>query len=340
MIPRIGVAVVIATLVATQSGFANASSTVSNLTMHRPANPGALLPVNNDPKVGFFGSNLDWPEGITAGPDGNVWATEFWVGEVTRITPSGGITEFPVASTAQSIVTGPDGNLWFTESGADAIGRITPAGVASSFPIGGIDPRGIAVGPDGNLWFTEMDDGYIGRITTSGVVTRFDVSPNGELWGIITGPDGDIWFTDFFKNLIGRFDPKSLKQLSPIMLNAGDNPWALAIGPDHNVWFTGRSSGKIGTVANGKVSEFTIPGPPTPYPDSITTGPDGNLWFTESLSSGIGRFDPTTKRFTARLALPSTDIPTSITAGPGGNLWFTNPSYNSPDDRIGVVQLH
>ena len=39
-----------------------------------------------------------------------------------------------VGSAPQGITSGPDGNLWFTESDASRIGRITPAGVASEFP--------------------------------------------------------------------------------------------------------------------------------------------------------------------------------------------------------------
>src|SRR6266545_4971760 len=75
------------------------------------------------------------------------------------------------------IVAGPDGNLWFTEYTYDAstaaIGRITTAGTLREFglPAGGY-PVGIAAGPDGNLWFTKSPD-KIGRITTSGLVTEF-----------------------------------------------------------------------------------------------------------------------------------------------------------------------
>src|SRR5262245_20144580 len=59
-----------------------------------------------------------------------------------------------------SITAGPDGNLWFTEytTGNIGIGMINPATHAiTDFPIpsANADPRGITAGPDGNLWFTE-----------------------------------------------------------------------------------------------------------------------------------------------------------------------------------------
>ena len=72
------------------------------------------------------------------------------------------------------ITAGPDGNLWFTEFNGDRIGRITPAGVITEFSTGmtaGAQPAFITAGPDGNFWFTEYTGNGIGRITT-GVVTQ------------------------------------------------------------------------------------------------------------------------------------------------------------------------
>ncbi len=73
------------------------------------------------------GSN---PEGITAGPDGNLWFTEG--NNIGRMTPTGAITEFP--NGAGAITAGPDGNLWFTEVYSNKIGKITPPAVSPSFP--------------------------------------------------------------------------------------------------------------------------------------------------------------------------------------------------------------
>ena len=80
------------------------------------------------------------PSGITVGPDGNIWFTEFLNGTVGRITPSGIMTEFPLPSfrAVSGIAAGPDGNLWLTEqSSPDLIGRFTipasPPPPAASF---------------------------------------------------------------------------------------------------------------------------------------------------------------------------------------------------------------
>src|SRR5262249_55529888 len=80
---------------------------------------------------------------IAAGPDGNVWFTEevsegeflvvYDLPQIGRITPTGEITEFSLASfsSPQSIAPGSDGNLWFT--GGNEIGRITSTGTVTLF---------------------------------------------------------------------------------------------------------------------------------------------------------------------------------------------------------------
>ena len=69
-------------------------------------------------------------------------------------------------SVPAGITTGPDGALWFTEYSGDNIGRVTTAGVFAEFPIPSANsqPTGITTGPDGALWFTETGDRKIGRL--------------------------------------------------------------------------------------------------------------------------------------------------------------------------------
>ncbi len=78
------------------------------------------------------------PAGITPGPDGNLWFTEYDGNRLGRITPTGRVTEFPAGTAAGNsparITAGPDGNLWFTRYDGNGIGRITPAGLLSEFP--------------------------------------------------------------------------------------------------------------------------------------------------------------------------------------------------------------
>src|SRR5205823_4806177 len=89
-----------------------------------------------------------FPDGITAGPAGNLWFTEYYGNKIGRITTTGAIAEFPLPadlSDPDGITAGPDGNLWFTEYGGNNIGRITTAGVITEFPLPTAEsgPRGI-----------------------------------------------------------------------------------------------------------------------------------------------------------------------------------------------------
>jgi streptogramin lyase len=69
------------------------------------------------------------------------------------------------------ITAGPDGNVWFTDFRSNVVGLITTAGAITTFadPDGNLDGLGeIALGPDGALWFTSTNSNRIGRIATIG----------------------------------------------------------------------------------------------------------------------------------------------------------------------------
>src|SRR5713101_4336856 len=71
------------------------------------------------------------PYGITAGPDGLLWYTD-WGGQnggyVSKVTTSGTFTQYATTTASSSphgITAGPDGRLWFTESALNKIGAVT-----------------------------------------------------------------------------------------------------------------------------------------------------------------------------------------------------------------------
>jgi len=175
------------------------------------------------------------PHGITSGPDGSLWFTEYDGNKIGRITPAGVITEFPLPvarSFPSGITTGPDGDLWFVESrcvqcengsalpgNVEVIGRITTAGVITEFTtpsnswFDGPLSIGIVTGLDGNVWFTEpgfdstkFDSGdKIGMITPAGVITELHVpTQRSEPLSITNGPDGALWFVERAMNGAGE----------------------------------------------------------------------------------------------------------------------------------------
>src|SRR5438132_1619158 len=77
-------------------------------------------------------------------PGGNALAA---VGDITEYP-------IPTASSDPiGIAAGPDGNLWFTEYNGNNVARVTTSGVFTEYPIptATSTPWGIAAGPDGNL---------------------------------------------------------------------------------------------------------------------------------------------------------------------------------------------
>jgi streptogramin lyase len=118
------------------------------------------------------------PSGITAGPDGALWFTEFQGNKIGRITTAGTITEYPIPtskSAPDEITVGADGALWFSENGGNRIGRITTAGTITEYliPTPGAFPVGITAGPDGALWFADIQQqpsGHHGRTGWCAVV--------------------------------------------------------------------------------------------------------------------------------------------------------------------------
>jgi RHS repeat-associated protein len=128
-------------------------------------------------------------------------------------------TQWSAPGGPQGIVAGPNGNLWFTQYSGNEIGEITTAGAVtepgSSLP-SGAEPKGIAVASDGALWFTEYGIGKIGRITTSGSVTQYATPTSGSQPAAITpGPDGALWFTEAGAQNIGRISPNIVGAPTP-----------------------------------------------------------------------------------------------------------------------------
>jgi streptogramin lyase len=286
------------------------------------------------------------PVRITAGPDGNLWFTEFLSGQIGRIMPGGVVTEFSIPGStglsSSGIVTGPDGNLWFTLADFDLgqvalIGRITTAGAATQFLLSNplSSPYDIAAGPDGNLWFTEanVNGNRIGRITTAGVITEFPLSPPGWPSDITAGPDGSLWFTHPFANKIGRITTGGIVTEFAIP-TASSGPSGITAGADGNLWFTEHDANTIGRITTaGIITEFPVPTSAS-QPRGISAGPDGNLWFTEEAANKIGRI--TTAGVITEFSIPTPGSrPIGITAGADGNLWFTE--YNA--NKIGRVTV-
>jgi streptogramin lyase len=256
----------------------------------------------------------------TAGADGNIWFTQPLYGPppggyLTRITPTGQLTEIPIPTQNQFdplfIISGPDGNIWFTEQTGGQIVKYTLAtGSFTEYPVGG-SPNGITFGPDGNIWFIDYG-GLIGKMTPDGTVTKYS-TPNGALGpsAIITGPDGNLWFSERYGS-VGRITTNG--DITQFPIPSGNGVSSITAGPDGNLWFTELWNNKIGQITpTGQITEYPIP-TENSVPGWITLGPDGNLWFTESSGIKIGRITINTNDTNNPPAISAITVPVAPVA--------------------------
>ena len=279
---------------------------------------------------------LSTPIGITSGPDGALWFTEYAAGRIGRITTGGVFTEYKLPAPSSGpfgIVSGPDGALWFAMAAASKIGRIATNGDIKDFAVvtGTRSVEAIAAGPDGALWYTSGKK--LSRISTLGVIKDFEVGTAIDVvtgtTGFGIGPDGALWYPELALNTIGRAVVAPAISESLVSNRATpDNPLGIARGPDGAMWFTDSGSNRIGRITpGGATNEYTVPSSNV-QPYSITRGPDDAMWFTEFVGNKIGRINSSTGVITEYAGLTANSQPAFIAKGPDGALWFTEYGAN------------
>lgn len=269
---------------------------------------------------------LSEPDALVAGPDSNLWFTEFGASKIGRITPQGAITEFPLPtpnSHPLGLVVGSSGIVWFAEFDGNKIGRYGPNSQFAEYPVPTpqAEPDSIVFGPDGRLWFTEYTGNKIGHLLGNGHIEEFPVpTRDSHPAAIVLGPDGNLWFTERQAGKVARLNPNGSFKEFPLQ-NPNSLPNGLILGPDGNFWFTEIQTNKLGTITTkGAIHELALP-PPNVFPTVIIVGPDNNLWFTERGTNKIARMTLSGKK--TEFSIPTADsYPLGLAPGPDGAVWF------------------
>jgi virginiamycin B lyase len=161
-------------------------------------------------------------EGITAGPEGDMWflgastASRPSAGQVGRITPAGKVSRFPVpgAEGVPQGIAASGGRIWFgveteepTIASVDRRGRIeelplpAPSGGASGYVNSIVRARG------GGVWFVGNIPQILGQVSADGEVRRTLLQSNAAFHrGLAMGPEGDLWATS--NGGLRRIDPR------------------------------------------------------------------------------------------------------------------------------------
>jgi virginiamycin B lyase len=187
-------------------------------------------------------------EGMTLGPDGNVWFLEG--SHVGKITTGGILTEYTYPTdvyTAVGITGGSDGNVWFTyldTSFAGHVAKVSTTGTITAYPIS-CQPYGITSAADGNLWAACASS--IVRVTTAGAATTYPATGlaiSSYYDGIARGPDGNPWFAGSSAGcpIVGEINTAThhiTTHKTPLTCQPGFTQGnSLVAGPDGNIWMT------------------------------------------------------------------------------------------------------
>ncbi len=218
----------------------------------------------------------------------------------------------------QGVTLGPDGQLWFTGGGCGTSGTgpmvqvmSTSGTITNQFTVPGTNggvacPRAIILGSDGNLWFIDStgyqdpvqyyySDYYIWRMTPQGVFTQYEISPIPEsAAGLTNGPNGNVWFTamspysEGSSNYIGYVDVTKATTVSySVQAPCSGAIGAVAYIPGGDLWAViGNSCVADISTAGAVLNTYSTSGSYT-Y-SSIVPGVDSVIW--TDVGNGFLRF--------------------------------------------------
>ena len=276
------------------------------------------------------------PDGIAAGPDGNLWFTERsrqqdradHDGRRHHRVPDPHGRQRPYRHRGRP---GRQPLVHRSSAATRSGGSRRPASSPSSrSPRPAASPRASPPGPDGNLWFTEVGRQQ-DRADHDGRRHHRVPDPDGRQPASTAsrpGPDGNLWFTEVTRQQDradhdGRRhhrvpDPDGRQPARP-----ASRPARTATSGSPRV--RGNKIGRITTA--GVITEFPVPTAGS-SPVGIAAGPDGNLWFTEyARQQDRADHDRPASSPSSRSPRQQQSL-AGIAAGPDGNLWFTEVDGN------------
>ena len=220
----------------------------------------------------------------------------------------------------QGLTIGPDGNLYVADLVSRSVLRFNPSTGAligtfvSPLAIGSL-PYGITFGPDGNLYMADHN-GYIRKFngsTGASMGAFFCNSPSNEQCypiDLAFGPDGNLYVSDQGSRSILQLNGSTLTVMGVFVPNIGPAvhepfPYGLHFGPNGNLyvdWLFYDTTFPTGfniyeyDGSTGAPITFALHNVPA---QDFAFGPDtdiyvaGNSSFTRYSSSGIGAFPST-----------------------------------------------
>ena len=174
-----------------------------------------------DPETGeilnTFGPEIgvDVPDDLIFGPDGSLYWTSFFFGEVGRLKPDGTVTKQFVAPGANPITFSDDGRLFTSQCFAgETVFELSPNLDASpreviSFPGTACGLNGMDWGPDGHLYGPRQFVGDVVRVDVDQGTFEVVASGFGGPGAVKFDHQGRLHVLDPLRGEIVRVDPNS-----------------------------------------------------------------------------------------------------------------------------------
>ena len=296
--------------------------TAGSLLLAAPAGAASIAP------IGGFQSATD---GVTLGPDGNLWVSET-AGNVVRLSPSGQVlNRYPGAGTGQ-LSPGPGGRVWLADTANDRLVWFDATAAAPSahavptgYPCG---PVAVVEGQDGRMYFSVPSDANLcgdsrlGSMAADGTGITL-VPGRGTVYDLVAA-GGKLYAPDAAGDAVRRLTlGAGLAVETSVSVPSGSGPTVItADGTDVTVALTnlGRLA-RFPSTQNGGDATVLAPSPGSLVtPVGIAAGPDGRTYVT-------GRDNATLARVGQDGAFTFTAVggePTTIANGPDQDLYITD----------------
>lgn len=207
-------------------------------------------------------STSNYYDGITTGPDGNLWVTEYFNSALVKVTPGSPPTmgaPFALGCNPYQIASA-GGFLWIPCTNNTLLQVNTSGLIINTWPTVsyGFQTQGneITTGADGNVWFGTNNAGDpLGQfnVTTDALTYFYPPSVYAGANGLVSGPDGNMWTVDSNTRTVDVYIINVISA-SPSTLSfpaTGQNQNVVVSESGFAAWTATSNNTAVATVAQG-----------------------------------------------------------------------------------------
>jgi hypothetical protein len=212
-----------------------------------------IIPPGNPLAADQHNYGIAGGQGITVGPDGNVWLAGTNV--LVQIAPADAANEDQHVVTLggpKGMATGSDGLMWIAD-GSDIVSATAAATpVLTPYPIGNSTggAQDVAAGPNAQVAYANpVDDPQgVGLISPGGTPQKVNLE-NSDPFGVTFGQDGAYWVARAQTNDLLRLTTDGATSTLPgFQPSGGVGPRKIATGPNNTLWVSLDTPEKVARI--------------------------------------------------------------------------------------------